>query len=137
RQYAEGGYKSVIVSNFERLQRGERPTIYGDGRQALDYLYVDDVVAALVQLAEPEHDGVLVNLGSGRATDIVELTGLMLEVADSSLEPRYCPPDWTAGTRRVADPAYAAQQLGWRATTPLTEGLRLVWSWMSGENPHG
>ena len=48
RQYAEGGYKSVIVSNFERLLRGEAPTVYGDGEQALDYVYIDDAIRALL-----------------------------------------------------------------------------------------
>src|SRR5262249_59343500 len=49
RQFAGMGYKSVIVKNFERLLSSDPAVVYGDGRQALDYVYVDDVVDALLR----------------------------------------------------------------------------------------
>jgi len=129
-QYAEGGYKSVIISNFERLLEAQAPTIFGDGRQALDYVYIDDVVGALVSLAAQEHDGLLVNIGSGTATPVEELTGAMLDTAESSLEPIFCPPDWTAGSVRVSDVSLSRSALGWEACIPLADGLEAVWRWM-------
>ena len=78
RQYARGGYKSVIVANFERLVRGEAPTIFGDGLQALDYVYIDDVVEALIELAAPAHNGKTLNICSGLATTINDLTAAMI-----------------------------------------------------------
>jgi UDP-glucose 4-epimerase len=129
-QYAAGGYKSVILANFERLQRGEAPTIYGDGRQALDYVYVDDAVDALLALADPGRSGTLVNVSSGRAISITELTSAMLRVAGSDFEPQHCPPDWTAGSIREGRPDLAAKTLGWRATTPIGSGLERVWAWL-------
>ena len=122
RQYAEGGYKSVIVSNFERLARGEAPTVYGDGNQALDYVYIDDVVDALIRMVDERADGVTVNVSTGRALSINDLTQRMLAVSSSPLAPIFCPPDWTAGTVRVGDPALAEAQLGWRAATPMDDG---------------
>jgi UDP-glucose 4-epimerase len=120
----------VIVSNFERLRRGEAPTVYGDGEQALDYVYIDDAVRALLIMASPEHDGKMVNLASGRATTVNDLTAAMLVVSDSDLHPATCPPDWTAGSSRVGDPAAAAAELGWKAETSIDEGLQRCWEWM-------
>ncbi len=129
RQYAEGGYKSVIVSNFERIARGEAPTVYGDGEQMLDYVFVDDVVAALIAMAGHQHDGKTVNVASGHGMRVTALISAMLGVAGSSLEPRMCPPDWTAGSRRVGDPRLAVEEIGWAATTPLDIGLKSCWEW--------
>lgn len=130
RQYAEGGYKSVIITNFERMLRGEPPVVFGDGEQSLDYVYVDDVVRGLRALATPGTTGV-VNLGSGEAVSINDLTALMQRVAGSDAAPVTGPADWTAGTRRCGDVAHAASVLGWRADTDLESGLRNVWNWMS------
>lgn len=130
KQYAEGGYKSVIVSNFQRIARGEPPTIYGDGAQALDYVYVDDAVDALLALAEPQRAGTLVNVSSGRAISILDLTRTMLRIAASDLEPSYRPADWTAGSIRAGANDLAERTLGWRATTPIEEGLERVWRWL-------
>ena len=130
RQLAGGGYKSVIVSNFERIRGGEPPTVYGDGRQALDYVYVDDVVDALSRMTASAHDGATFNVGSGRAIAVRDLVEQMVQVAGSTTRPVTCPPDWTAGTCRVADVSLAASSLGWRATTALADGLARVWDWM-------
>jgi UDP-glucose 4-epimerase len=132
RQYAEGGYKSVVVANFERLLRHERPIIYGDGKQALDYVYVDDVVDALLLLAEPENNGLVCNIGTGRAVSVGELTEIMLTISGRDLEPLACPPDWTAGSVRVADTSLTRETLGWTATTTMEDGLARVWDSLKG-----
>ena len=109
---------------------GRAPTlaiIYGDGQQALDYVYVDDVVGALLMLAEPDHDGLVCNVGTGRAVSVSELTEIMLTISGRTLEPVMCPPDWTAGSVRVADTRLARETLGWTATTRIEEGLERVW----------
>jgi UDP-glucose 4-epimerase len=134
RQLAGGGYKSVIVSNFERMRAGEAPTVYGDGRQALDYVYVDDVVDALSKMTAPAHDGATLNVGSGNAVAVRDLVEQMVQVAGSTARPVTCPADWTAGTCRVADVSLAASSLGWRATTTLADGLARVWDWMGRQS---
>lgn len=127
RQYAEGGYKSVIVKNFERLIRGAAPVIVGDGLQQLDYVYIEDVVAALRELARPEHDGVLVNVGTGFGTSICDVTDTMRSIAGHPGPAEFAPPDWTAGTRRVADVTRLASTITW-APQDLRSGLDRVWS---------
>jgi nucleoside-diphosphate-sugar epimerase len=132
KQYAEGGYKSVIVKNFERIRRGESPVIFGDGEQALDYVYVDDCVDALLAMLAPEHDGCTYNVATGHAITVNELTRLMLEVSGSDLEPVTGPVDETAGTTRKGSPALAQSRLAWHAETPIDVGLRRVWAWLEG-----
>jgi len=129
RQYPGLGYKSVIVANFERLRRGEAPIIHGDGLQALDYLYVGDVVAATILAMEVAPTGELYNVGSGVPTSIVELTRRMSEVAGSSLPPIYDDADWTAGSNRVGDNAKLVG-LGWKPRVSLSEGLGHTWEWL-------
>lgn len=130
RQFPGTGYKSVIVSNFERLRRGEAPVIFGDGEQALDYIYVDDVVEATIRAMELPIDGEVLNIGSGDATTIDALTRTMLDVAGSSAAPVYGPADWTAGSARVADAAKARALLSWRPAVSLREGLARTYEWV-------
>jgi UDP-glucose 4-epimerase len=134
KQFADGGYKSVIVKNFERIRRGEGPVIFGDGEQALDYVYVDDCVGALIAMLAPEHDGRTYNVATGTGITVNELTRLMLEVSESNLAPVTEPADETAGTIRKGAPELAEEQLGWRATTSIDEGLRRVWTWLESES---
>ena len=131
RQYAEGGYKSVIVKNFERLIRGAAPVIVGDGLQQLDYVYIDDVVAVLRDLALPDNDGVLVNVGTGVGTSICDITDMMRSIAGYPGPAEFAPPDWTAGTRRVADVTRLANTATW-APRDLRSGLDSVWTALQG-----
>ena len=120
----------MIVSNFERLARDEEPTVYGDGEQSLDYVYIDDAVGALLALAAAEHDGKTLNISSGKGTTVNALTAAMLRASGSRLSARTCPPDWTAGSRRIGDAAAAATALTWNASTPIETGLQRCWEWL-------
>ena len=130
RQFAGTGYRSVIVKNFERILGGEPPVIFGDGEQALDYTYVDDVVESVIMALFSDDDGQIYNVASGDAVSINRLTAAMLEAADSKLEPVFGPADWTAGSWRAGDASKIAANLGWRPTTPLVEGLRKTYDWI-------
>jgi len=126
RQLAEGGYPSVIVRNFRRIRNDERPVVNGDGAQALDYVYVDDCVEGLLALGRTAGN-LTVNLASGHAITINEVTREMLTASGSSAEPEAGPADWTAGTCRFGSAALANELLDWRATTPFEVGLKRVW----------
>ena len=126
-QFAEGGYKSVIVSNFERLMGSENPVVFGDGRQELDYVYVADVVRALIMLADPSADGVTVNIASGHGHSINAITDAMLRVSGEKCLPVFGEADWTHGSRRVGDRDLAAASLSWEPEVDLITGLCAVW----------
>lgn len=129
-QYANGGYKSVIISNFERLLRGERPLVSGDGLQKLDYVYVTDCVDALISLATSPLDGKVTNVASGTPISVLDLTKLMSAIAGSELQPMFQGRDWTHGTSRWGCNEFAATQFGWRSAVPLVEGLASTLNWM-------
>lgn len=130
RQFAGMGYKSVILKNFERLIRGESPQITGTGDQILDYIYVEDVLDALIKAIEVDTPSQIFNIGSGEVVSIKELTELMLKVANSEKKPIYIEPDWTAGTRRVADISEIKRALNWQPSVTLEQGLKNVYQWL-------
>jgi UDP-glucose 4-epimerase len=133
KQFAGMGYKSVIVKNFERLLAGERPTVFGDGKQALDYVFVEDVVDATIRALELGVSGEVVNVGSGVATPVDELVELMIDVSGKTAEKLYEPPDWTAGSSRVGAVEKIERLLGWRATTTLRDGLERTYHWLAAQ----
>ncbi len=127
-QYPGMGYKSVIVSNFERLLAGAAATVHGDGEQSLDYVYVDDVVDATVRAMLTDVDGPI-NIGSGQATTINELTARMVAVHGGG-EVVHDAADWTAGSRRVGRIERAKRFLDWHPTTSLDDGLARTLAWL-------
>ena len=137
KQFAGMGYKSVIVKSFERLLAGEPPVVYGDGRQQLDYVFVDDAVGATLRALGAEADSELLNVGSGVGTSVEELVKLMVRVSGRQLAPIAGPADWTAGSCRVASVAKTARVLGWRASTPLAEGLARTLEWIRAARAAG
>ena len=132
RQHAGLGYKSVIVRNYERLLRGEAPTVYGDGRQVLDYVYVDDAVEAAVVAFRAAPSGARYNVGSGTPTAIDHLVDRMIQASGRRAIKEYLPGDETAGTSRVADVSRIAAELGWTPRVTLDDGLARTWRWMTG-----
>ena len=117
-----------VVAIFSGLLRDGAPLrVFGDGRQTRDYVYVDDVVAALLAAAVSLEDAAIVgpyNVGTGREVDVNELAGLLSEVADSKADIDYQPERPGEVLRVSIDPAAATTDLGWRAETELAEGLR-------------
>jgi len=130
RQYVGTGYKSVVVSNFERLRQNEPPIIHGDGEQALDYSHVDDIARATLLAMSREVSGKVLNVGSGRALSVNELTEAMMLAAGARFEPIHDEADNTASSCRVANTGHAESLLGFRSQTPLDEGLRSTWEWI-------
>ena len=125
KQYSQGGYKSVIVNNFERLKSGQPAVINGDGGQILDYLHVSDCVSALIYLSENTTNDVY-NISSGIPLSINQLSSQMLKVTgESGL--RYAEPDWTQGTRRVGSNRKIHNLTGWVPKIPLSDGLARTW----------
>ncbi len=122
----------MIVRNFERILAGEPPLIRGDGKQILDYIYVDDVVDATLSALGSDVDGEVINVSSGVGVSINELTQLMLEVAGSAHEPEFAPRDATHGTYRVGENQLLRERLGFQPATSLRDGLARTFEWMKG-----
>lgn len=134
RQYANLGYKSVIVKNFQRLIAGQPPIINGDGRQALDYVFVNDCVEATVRAMESSLDAETLNIATGRPVSVVELIAEMQNVAGTNFDPVFAPADVTHDTFRVGNPARMQAKLGLVPSTPLATGLGATYEWLQS-NP--
>jgi UDP-glucose 4-epimerase len=123
------GEAGVVAIFFNRLIDGETPTIFGDGKQTRDYIYVGDVVRAT--LASQAVDGGVFNVGTGRETSVVELLDLCVRVAGKDVEPEFEPARPGELQRSVLDPGRAVDELGWRPERSLEEGLRETWEWFT------
>jgi len=120
------GEAGVIAIFCGRLLDGGRPTVFGDGRQTRDYIYVGDVVAALLAATESDATGPI-NVGTGRETDVLELIqGLHSLRPDAQFEPEMAPPRVGEVQRISIDPGRAKRELGWEARTGLEDGLGLT-----------
>jgi UDP-glucose 4-epimerase len=120
------GEAGVIAIFCGLLQSGGRPTVFGDGTQTRDYIYVGDVVAAALAAAGSELSGP-VNVGTGRETTVLELVEALRAMGgNGSFEPEFAPPRTGEVQRITIDASRAERELGWRAETGLEDGLRLT-----------
>jgi UDP-glucose 4-epimerase len=131
RQYTGLGYRSVIVKNFERMLSGQAAIIYGDGSQTLDYVYVEDVVSALLLAMRGAHGFDVFNVGSGVGVSVNELTALMTDVAGVTARSEYGPADFTHGSSRVAGTEKFNVHFGLQPRVALSDGLRRTFEWIT------
>ncbi|HEX6456069.1 MAG TPA: GDP-mannose 4,6-dehydratase, partial [Solirubrobacterales bacterium] len=120
------GEAGVIAIFCGALREGGQPTVYGDGRQTRDYIYVGDVVAAALAAAASDVTGPI-NVGTGRETTVLELVDALRELGGrENFEARLAPPRPGEVQRIALDASRAEKELGWRAETGLGDGLRLT-----------
>ena len=129
RQDYKSVYTTVIMKVLDRLAEGLPPTVYGDGSQSYDFIYVRDVARANVCALKSEAADSFYNVGTGIKTSIKELTEILLELCDSNLEIQYEPQGQTFVTNRIGSTEKAEKELGFKATTGLREGLKEVIEW--------
>jgi len=126
---SEVGLEGQVVAIFCRRMLADRPcTIYGDGTQTRDFVFVDDVVSAYI-LARSAGGGELVNVGSGSELSVNELHGRLAELAEGRLAPDYAPARPGELQRIVVDTSKAAAVLGWKPETGLDRGLEQTVAW--------
>jgi len=125
----EGG---VVAIFLDRLRDGQEAQIFGDGNQTRDFVFVGDVVEALLAASSAPAAGVY-NVGSGIATSVGELYRRCAETAGADQEPRFAPARAGDLGRSVLDASRAAQDLGWRAGTTVADGIALTWDWVRAQ----
>jgi UDP-glucose 4-epimerase len=133
RQDPGSAYSGVISRFLSAAAAGEPVTIHGDGRQSRDFVYVGDVVAAILAAVERPLTGASVlNVGTGRQTDLLEILAVVEERAGKTLERRTEPAREGDIRHSRADAGRARWVLGWEAATPLATGLAHTWAWFAG-----
>jgi UDP-glucose 4-epimerase len=126
------GEAGVVAIFMGLLRDGGTPTIYGDGSQTRDYVYVGDVVGAVLAAADHGRGGVY-NVGTGRETSVLELYDAIVRATGIEREPSHADARLGELQRSVLDVSLAERELGWRPERTLGDGLALTWQWVEGE----
>lgn len=118
-------YGTVITSFVDKLKAGGSPEIHGDGLQTRDFVYVTDVVEAIVLALQEERSGEVYNIGSGKELSIIDLERTLSGLLNSRrIEPRFSEPRAGDVRRSVADITKARASLGFNPRVTLESGLR-------------
>src|SRR5918992_1577905 len=116
------GEAGVVAIFCGKLLEGARPTIFGDGKQTRDYVYVGDVVDANLKAAEAQTSGA-VNIGVGKEVSVLDIVDVLKSHSNGDFDPEHAP-ERPGEVRRIAlDTSRAKQELGWEAGTDLETGL--------------
>ena len=132
------GEAGVVAIFCSRIARGEALTVYGDGEQTRDYVYVQDVARVNVLASEKPVpaletiDDVAFNVGTGTETSVNALAEALLEVSRGRSQVAHAPARKGELARSAVDPAKSTA-LGWRPAVTLRDGLRTTYDWIAGE----
>jgi nucleoside-diphosphate-sugar epimerase len=130
RQDPGSEYSGVLSRFLSAAASGAGVTIFGDGLQTRDFVFVDDVAAAIVSaLRRPLSGHTVTNIGSGTQVSLLDMLARLEDVCGRPIERRYEPPRTGDIRRSCADPRRAAWVLGWRATTGLGAGVAQTLDW--------
>jgi UDP-glucose 4-epimerase len=133
-QVARAG-QGLVAAAFAAALEGRSLTLFGDGSQCRDYLYIDDFCVALDYLLGCGGDGATYNVGSGVGVGTVELMAMIGDIVAKDghrLDLDYADPRPFDVDANVLDPSRIAAATGWRAATGLADGLERSWRWMRG-----
>jgi UDP-glucose 4-epimerase len=120
------GEAGVVAIFCGLLKNGGLPTVYGDGTQTRDYIYVGDVVAAALAAGATRLGGA-VNIGTGREASVLELVDVLAKLAGrEDFEPKFAPARAGEVRRISLDCSLAGRELGWAPQTTLEQGLELT-----------
>ncbi len=123
--HSEAGVVAVFAG---RLLSGKPCTIFGDGSQTRDFVYVDDVVDAFARAAQ-RGGGLLLNVGSGTETSVNRLYRVMADIAGVERPAAFAPPRPGELGRSCLDPGRAGIHLGWKPWTTLEDGAAATLEW--------
>jgi UDP-glucose 4-epimerase len=103
--------------------------VYGDGTQTRDYVYVGDVADAFLAAATSRTAGIW-NVGTGTETSVLDLIDLIGAASGQAVEPVFAPARAGELPRSALDVTRAEADLGWRAATPISDGITKVYDWV-------
>ena len=134
RQDYRGAYIAVIMKMLDAIDRGEGPTILGDGTEAFDFVAVEDCGRANLCAMRADKVDRFYNVGTGRRTSLKELAELLLQLTGSNQEIKYAPRSQATLVRnRIGSPKRATAEIGFTAEIDLAEGLRRLIEWRGAD----
>ena len=130
RQDYRGAYIAVIMKMLDAIDRGDSPTILGDGSEAFDFVAVEDCALANVRAMQASTSDRFYNVGTGRRTSLKELAELLIELTGSEKPINYAPRSTATLVRnRIGSPKRAAEEIDFTAPIDLREGLEKLIAW--------
>jgi nucleoside-diphosphate-sugar epimerase len=130
RQDYRGAYIAVIMKMLDAIDRGEGPTILGDGSEAFDFVAVKDCGRANLCAMRADAVDSFYNVGTGKRTSLKELAEMLLRLTGSNQPIQYAPRSQATLVRnRIGSPKRAAAEIGFVAEMPLEQGLRELIGW--------
>jgi len=124
--HGEAGVVSIFASKF---LNNESPTIYGDGNQTRDYIFVKDVVSALL-LSALSNENLFLNIGTGVETSVNQLVTLMQKEFNTNVEPIFAVAREGELKRSVLSNKLAMEKLNWVPEYTLSQGMQKVFEWL-------
>ncbi|HEV2547555.1 MAG TPA: NAD-dependent epimerase/dehydratase family protein [Stellaceae bacterium] len=132
RQDYRGAYVAVIMKMLDAIDRGEGPTILGDGSEAFDFVAVEDCARANLCAMRAEAVDRFYNVGTGKRTSLRELAELLLRLTGSNQAIKYAPRSQATLVRnRIGSPERASREIGFNARIELEQGLTRLIAWRS------
>jgi UDP-glucose 4-epimerase len=134
RQHYRAANALYIIETHDRVRRGERPRVLGDGSEVKHLVHVSDVARANAAAFEADATDITVNISGPSTTTTLEIVRLVTELAGKALEPDHVEPDpgvvrLTSGGDWALEHALAERVLGWRPEIDMREGIRRLIAW--------
>jgi UDP-glucose 4-epimerase len=129
--------QGIIAAAMAAVFHGTPLEIWGDGRVVRDYVFVADVVQAIIKAIRHEGPSRVFNIGSGRGHDLLQVVQTIEILAGKSLRTRFRPARPADVPVSILDTSLAATELDWHATTSFEEGLAMTIDWTRGFQPDG
>jgi UDP-glucose 4-epimerase len=130
RQDYHGAYIAVIMKMLDAIDKGESPTIMGDGSEAFDFVAVEDCGLANVCAMKSDATDQNYNVGTGTRTSLKELAEILLEFTGCDKPIKYAPRSQaTLVKNRIGDPRKASEEISFTSTIDLREGLKRLIEW--------
>jgi len=130
RQDYQGAYIAVIMKMLDAIDRGESPTILGDGSEAFDFVAVEDCAQANVCAMKASSSDAFYNVGTGTRTSLKELAELLQDLTGCKKPINYAPRSQATLVRnRIGCPQKASEEISYTAAIKLREGLQRLIDW--------
>ena len=127
--HGEAGVMSIFTG---RMLNNETPIVYGDGNQTRDYIFVTDVVSALIKSSEID-DNLFLNIGTSKETSVNELVSIIRSITSWEGEPDYKPQREGELLRSVLNNEKAKKSLNWEPEYNLNRGIEELVDWFKNE----